>query len=187
MKLIIGLGNISEEHQNTRHNFGFMTLDAMNNDWQTSKKAQCLYAKKKFGVNDTELIKPTTFMNNSGASIAYIVKKHDLKASDCLVVYDDLDLPLGTIRIGTFQSSGGHNGIKSITSSLGNDASFFRIRLGIGNETSEKIPAEKFVLQPFTKFEIKTVELVVAKAVEIINEIAGKPSWPKNQQTISVI
>lgn len=189
MKLIIGLGNIGQDYAKTRHNFGFMALEALvsADGWKNSKKAQADYVKTKISDQLVELIKPTTFMNNSGLAVSYAASKHKLLAEDCIVIYDDLDLPLGTIRTGVFTSSGGHNGIKSIIGALGGQTTFYRIRLGIKNETSEKIPAEKFVLQPFTKFEQKTVDQVITRATQILTELLAKEELPKNQQTISII
>ncbi len=189
MKLIIGLGNPGLEYQNTRHNFGFRVIDVLvsPDDWQTSKKAQADYVKTKIGNQLVGLIKPTTFMNNSGLAVSYVINKHKLQAEDCIVIYDDIDLPLGTIRTGVFSSSGGHNGIKSIISALGGQTNFYRIRLGIKNETTEKIMTEKFVLQPFTKFEQKTVDQVVQRATQILAELLTKKEFPQSQQTISVL
>ena len=189
MKLIIGLGNIGQEYAKTRHNFGFMALNTLisADSWKNSKKAQADYVKTKISNQLVELIKPTTFINNSGLAASYAVNKHKLQAQDCIVIYDDIDLPLGTIRTGVFTSSGGHNGIKSIINALGGQTTFYRIRLGIKNDLSEKIPVEKFVLQSFTKFEQKTVDQVVQRVGQILTELLAKEDLPKNQQTISVI
>lgn len=189
MKLIIGLGNIGQEYAKTRHNFGFMALDTLvsADSWKNSKKAQADYVKTKISNQLVELIKPTTFMNNSGLAVSYAVNKHKLSAENCIIIYDDIDLPLGTIRTGVFTSSGGHNGIKSIIGALSGQTTFYRIRLGIKNNLSEKIMTEKFVLQPFTKFEQKTVDQVIARTTQILTDLLAKETLPKNQQTISVL
>ncbi|MCX6784621.1 MAG: aminoacyl-tRNA hydrolase, partial [Candidatus Komeilibacteria bacterium] len=90
MKLIVGLGNVGQEYANCRHNFGFMVLDALSQDWQHSQKAQADYVKLKISNQLVELIKPTTFMNNSGLAVGYAIKKHKLSAQDCVIIYDDI-------------------------------------------------------------------------------------------------
>jgi len=172
MKLIIGLGNPGRKYKKTKHNFGFLVLDklASKNKWHSSKKGNFEYLHMNLAFNDVELVKPQTYMNNSGLAVAYAVKKHNVKPEDIIVVYDDLDLDFGTIRIGKFESAAGHNGIKSIVQHLGFH-DFTRIRLGINNELTAKIPAEKFVLTKFARKDKKQLDEMINKATEAITII----------------
>ena len=136
MKLIIGLGNPGEKYKNTRHNVGFLVLDEMQNaelgmqniKWSYSNKAKADYINVD---NKVELVKPRTFMNLSGEAVQYAMQKHKIIPQDVVVICDDLDLPLGTIRIRLEGSSGGHNGLQSIIDHIGNK--FARIRIGVGS------------------------------------------------------
>lgn len=187
MKLIIGLGNPGKEYEKTRHNVGWMVLDKLaclaeanerkqagNEKWSQSKHAKLLYLRTKLNGQEVELIKPLTFMNNSGEAVAYASKKHNLKAEDIFVIYDDVDLPLGKIRIGKFESSGGHNGIKSIIDHLKNK-NFIRFRIGINKETPSKIPADKLVLQKFGLLEKSKINFSIEKTVEAITTALTEP------------
>ncbi|EKD55916.1 MAG: Peptidyl-tRNA hydrolase [uncultured bacterium] len=188
MKLIIGLGNPGKKYVNTRHNIGFVVLDKIVGvgDWSLSKtvKAEYYWINKK-----TELIKPQTFMNLSGKAVQYAMQKHKIKLENMVVICDDLDLPLGTVRIRMEGSSGGHNGLQSIIDHIGNK--FARIRVGIGSNriichselvsesqksrnkfgmTEQSIPSEDYVLQNFTKDEAVIVSKSVDKTAEILLE-----------------
>jgi len=194
MKIIVGLGNPGKEYEKTRHNVGWMVLDKLawlaeaherkqagKETWTKSTKTKLAYLKIDINGQDVELIKPLTFMNNSGEAVAYAAKKHSLKAEDIFVVYDDVDLPLGKIRIGKFESSGGHNGIKSIIEHLKNK-NFIRFRVGINKETPSKIPVEKLVLQKFGLLEKnkinssieKTAEAIILALIEPLEKVMNK-------------
>jgi len=176
MKLIIGLGNPGKKYEKTRHNVGWLALDllAENDKWQQSKKAKAFYIKKEINGEQVELFKPTTYMNESGFSAYYALKHHNLTANDVMVVYDDIDLPVGTIRVGKFDSAGGHKGVQSVIDHLkSND--FVRFRIGIKNNTTERQPAEKFVLQRFGLFEKKKINESLQKTVEAIKLILEAP------------
>jgi len=172
MKLIIGLGNPGRKYKKTKHNFGFIILDELagKNKWHSSSGTKAEFLKTELEYTDVELFKPLTFMNNSGQAVAYAVKKHNLKPEDIVVIYDDLDLDFGTIRIGKFESAGGHNGIKSLIQELGYN-NFIRVRLGIKNELLDKIPADKFVLSKFTRKDKKQLEEITEKAKQVIKDI----------------
>ena len=172
MKLIIGLGNPGRKYKNTKHNFGFLVLDELagKNKWHTSKNTKAEYLKMDINNIGVELFKPQTFMNNSGTAIAYVVKKHNLKPEDIIVIYDDLDLNFGSVRIGIFKSPAGHNGIKSTIEHLGFN-NFIRVRLGINNGLTNKIPAEKFVLTKFSRTDKKELKNIIARTIEAINII----------------
>ncbi len=173
MKLIVGLGNPGIEYQFTPHNLGFLAIDRIaNNLGAEVRNRQCraLTARAVIAGQPVILAKPETFMNLSGLSVQELVAEYqaDVK-SDLIVIYDELDLPLGSIRIRQRGSSAGHNGMESILSALGTDE-FLRIRLGVAPD--RKITdGVKFVLTPFRKAPLKVVDEVLdiaAEAVEVI-------------------
>jgi PTH1 family peptidyl-tRNA hydrolase len=134
MKLIIGLGNPGDTYKDTRHNIGFMVLDKLARElgqeaitWQYEKKFQSETAR----AGDIMLVKPVTYMNRSGDAVNAVRTYHKLEPQDIWVIHDDIDLPLGKIRIRERGASGGHNGVDSIIRCIGSD-SFIRFRLGIG-------------------------------------------------------
>lgn len=156
MKLIIGLGNIGAEYQNTRHNIGFLCLDK----WAASHKKRFsedkLFSCVKLG--DTVLIKPGTYMNRSGLALKDAMKRWS--PDEILAVYDDLELPLAEIRIRNGGGDGGHNGVKSLLEVLPPD-SIKRIRIGIGKPEQQDIT--DYVLAPFLTQEVEEI----TKAVEL--------------------
>jgi len=171
MKLIIGLGNPGKKYQKTRHNVGFMVLDELvgKENWSENKNAKAQYSKTDLDGQRVELLKPMTYMNESGYAAGYASKKHGLKPKDILVVYDDIDLPLGKIRIGQFESAGGHKGVQSIIDHLRTN-DFIRFRVGIKNDKADKQPAEKFVLKKFSRSEKELLNKTVkstAKAIKM--------------------
>ncbi len=176
MKLIIGLGNPGQEYQKTRHNAGFMAVDllAHGESWQHNKNVKADFIKLELNGQTVELLKPADFMNNSGSSVAQESKNHNLKIEEVIVVYDDLDLPLGKIRVGRFDSAGGHNGIKSIIEHLG-AKDFIRVRIGIANSHAYKVPAEKFVLQKFGLLEKSKINQSVKLAAQAITMLMTEP------------
>src|SRR3989344_3640294 len=165
MKLVVGLGNPGKEYENTRHNTGRILVGMIEKKLEDSK------------IKSLKFLLPETFMNNSGRVVAPLVKnKKDLK--DLVVIYDDIDLPLGKIKISFNRSSGGHNGLGSIIRALKSEE-FLRIRIGIASVTpSGKIRKPKgekmvinFILGEFKKSELdvlKKLEKKVAEAIEII-------------------
>lgn len=162
MKLVVGLGNPGEEYENTRHNAGRILVGLIEKKWQGKK---------------VKFLTPDTFMNNSGRAVATFVKsKKDL--ADLVVVYDDIDLPLGKIKISFNRSSGGHNGLGSIIKSLKSEE-FVRIRVGITPATPtgklKKVHGEKdvlkFLLGEFKKPELEVIKKLskkIAEAIEVI-------------------
>ena len=134
MKLIIGLGNPGKEYENTRHNTGFMVLDRLSeklNIEMTQNKFKGLYGKSKYKGEDVILLKPQTYMNLSGESVRQVMDFFKINQEDILVIYDDLDMPVGKLRLRQSGSAGGHNGIKSIIAETGTQE-FDRIKIGIG-------------------------------------------------------
>ncbi len=173
MKLIIGLGNPGIEYQFTPHNLGFLTIDRIANNLGVevrNRQCRALTARAEIAGQPVILAKPETFMNLSGLSVRELLAEYQADAtSDLIVIYDELDFPLGTIRIRQRGSSAGHNGMESILGALGTDE-FLRIRLGIAPERKIE-DTVKFVLAPFRKAQLKVVDEVLdmaAEAVEVI-------------------
>ena len=173
MKLLIGLGNPGRQYKNTRHNLGFMVLDeiAGKNKWQEAKKGQALYLLTSIDQKEVELYKPQTFMNNSGLSITYALKKHNLRPADLIVVHDDKDLSLGKIKVQTGAGPAGHNGVKSIIEKIGSQ-DFTRIRVGIASDNPKKMSdTAKFVLNRFSLLEKSKVKQVIKEVIEEVKKL----------------
>ena len=179
MIIVAGLGNPGEEYEATRHNTGFLVLDyiAGAKDWQEVGKANALVKKVGSGKNQIEFIKPMTYMNDSGVSVAYSMKTNKLKPEKVVVIYDDMDLPIGKIKISFNRSSGGHNGVGSIIKHLKTEG-FLRIRVGISPHTPggklKKPSGEKAVLDFLLKdfkdpeiAELKKISKVIKEALEV--------------------
>lgn len=158
--LVVGLGNPGEKYKNTRHNVGWIVLDALvgDTDWNHDAYAQAVVAPYK---DNFTFVKPQTFMNLSGESVRYFLEKKGFTAEQCVVVYDDIDLPLGKMKISFDRGSGGHNGIKSIEQEIGT-RQFIRIRIGISKivdtgELSNSELVKPNVLGNFEESELKQV------------------------------
>lgn len=163
MKLVVGLGNPGDKYAKTRHNIGFEVINKLQKDLNTigeKDKFQGLLSEKNIDGEKVLFLKPQTFMNLSGNSIAAVINfyKIDVK-NDMIVIYDDMDLPVGKLRVKEKGSSGGHNGIKSIISHLGDE--FLRIKCGIGKSKDDTID---FVLGQFDKSEQETVDKMIESA-----------------------
>jgi peptidyl-tRNA hydrolase, PTH1 family len=194
VKLIVGLGNPGIEYQLTPHNLGFLAIDRIAaNLGVEARNRQCraLTARAEIAGQAVLLAKPETFMNLSGLSVGELVAEYQADVmSDLIVIYDELDFPLGTMRVRQRGSSAGHNGIESILGALGTDE-FLRIRLGIAPEKKVS-DSVKFVLTPFRKAQLKVVDEVLdsaANAVEMIlkdgpaaamNKFNRKPDPPES-------
>tara|TARA_Y100000996_G_C22493511_1_gene631257 strand:- start:588 stop:1061 length:474 start_codon:yes stop_codon:yes gene_type:complete len=139
-KIILGLGNPGDDYVNTRHNIGFYYIDYLSRilKIKTSiKDNNVVYGEGLFNNNKVILAKPKTFVNNSGNAVKFLLNKYNLELENIIVIYDDMSLELGKIRIRPQGSSGGHNGIKSIINTVGSQ-NFSRIRVGIGAPVSNK-------------------------------------------------
>ncbi len=177
MKLIVGLGNPGKAYALNRHNVGFRCIDFLSETYSIPvKKRQC--QARTGGGNiagiPVLLAKPTTFVNNSGESVKRLMQKYSLGTSDLIVIYDDLDLPLGRIRIKQGGNPGGHKGVASIITAL-QDKGFCRIRIGIGRPVSEDgVPVTDeevivdYVLGNFTSEEELVIRPVIARAAEAV-------------------
>jgi PTH1 family peptidyl-tRNA hydrolase len=173
VKLIVGLGNPGIEYQFTPHNLGFLAIDRIANERgveMRNRQCRALTARAEVGGEQVLLAKPETFMNLSGMSVRELVIKHEIRPeSDLIVIYDELDFPLGMIRIRQRGSSAGHNGMKSIIGALGTQE-FLRIRLGIAPE-GKILDGVKFVLTPFRKAQLKKVDEILDNAAEAVKVI----------------
>ena len=166
MKIIVGLGNPGAQYANTPHSVGFEAVDAIAAEigasWEPKRQFSCLMAKGTFAGLPVMLVKPQTYMNLSGDSVAPVVKYHNATAADLLVIQDDIDLPVGRMRVRKNGSCGGHNGIRNIIERLGTP-DFTRLKLGVGKDKSDVIG---HVLGKFDPQTRKTMDLVVAEAVK---------------------
>ncbi len=189
MKLLVGLGNPGSEYFNTRHNFGFLALNYLQDSlpsfspWQASEQFKALLSEGQLNEEKILLAKPQTFMNNSGQAVKLLIDFYKLTPADILVLHDDLDLTLGEIRLSQNASAGGHKGVASIIKTLGTQ-DFTRIRLGIKPEKdsslfkgkwggifsflNKKVPAEKFVLLQFSETEKPIVQQATQRAKEAL-------------------
>ena len=169
--MIAGLGNPGNEYKNNRHNIGFMLLNlfAERQREEFSRiESNALVTKTNYGNKRILLVKPQGFMNRSGQAIGSLVKYYKIPHEQILIVYDDVDIALGQIRIRPFGGSGGHKGISSIIDRLGTD-NFPRMRLGIGRPPGKK-NAAAFVLQDFSTSEVETVEFMLVRAMDGLDE-----------------
>ena len=180
MKLIVGLGNPGIEYQFTPHNAGFLAIDRLAEVCGTqvsNRRGRALTAKTSLAGQDVLLAKPETFMNLSGLSVAALLRELELDApaTDLIVLYDELAIPLGQLRIRERGSAGGHNGIKSILGSLGSDE-FIRVRIGIGKPptvTGREIKAggTDYLLSPMRKMQLQELDIVLDDAVRAVEMI----------------
>ncbi len=180
MKLIVGLGNPGEEYQFTPHNLGFMVVDRIAKDLRVdvkNRRCRALTARGTMAGQQVILAKPETFMNLSGHAVLDLVEEYQVDVkSDLIVIYDELDLPLGALRIRQQGGTAGHNGMESVQGALGTDE-FLRIRLGIAPER-EAGDAAKYVLTPFRKGQERIVNELVANAVEAVEMIVKSGPSP---------
>lgn len=169
MRIIVGLGNPGRAYAHTRHNVGFDILDIFAKKRGvrfSSRQAKALVGSLDFYGEQILLVKPQTFMNESGQAIGTLVRKYNLEADDVLVIYDDLDLPLGKIRIRARGSSGGHKGMRSIISHLHSD-DFPRMRIGIGRSGE----AIDHVLRRFNRKDRQIIDVTLQQAADALEMI----------------
>jgi len=172
MKLVIGLGNPGREYVNTRHNVGWLVLDSLagKEKWQENKKGGFFYLDNQ----EMLLVKPATFMNNSGKIFTTLKKKYPkIKLTDIIVIHDDKDLDFGRMKVARDSSSAGHKGVQSIIEALGSQK-FTRLRVGVKNELLEKMPTDKFVLGKFSKEEKGELGVVIEEVAKRISDLVNK-------------
>lgn len=170
-KIIAGLGNPGAEYANTPHSIGFEAVDEIASKigaaWEEKRAFKCLWAKGRIANFDIILVKPLTFMNLSGDAIAPVVKYSNATAADLVVIHDDIDLPLGRLRVRKDGSCGGHNGVRNIIERLGTQG-FARLKLGVGKDAHNVIG---HVLGKFDPASRKIVDQLVAVAPEVAADI----------------
>ena len=181
MKLIVGLGNPGPEYAFTPHNAGFLAVDRIAEICDVSvanRRARALTGKAKLMGHDVLLVKPETFMNLSGLSVKALLDELELGVEDLIVLYDELAIPLGSLRIRERGSAAGHNGVKSISGVLGTEE-WTRIRIGIGKpplETGRAVRAggTDYLLSPMRKQELATLDEVLDQAVRAVEAVLTK-------------
>jgi len=171
LRLVVGLGNPGLKYNLTRHNIGFLILDRFANkehlNFLPSKK-DFFYSEGRIGSSDFFLMKPSTYMNLSGIAVLDLLDQYSINYKDTLIVYDDVNLQPGQLRLRESGSDGGHNGIKSIIYHLQNDL-FPRLRFGIGSDF-EKGRLADFVLDKFGEEELKSLDASIVFSMELIQE-----------------
>lgn len=171
--LIVGLGNPGERYANTRHNAGFLTVESMAEEkklvWKEMRRVEGWVAETR----EIVLLKPDTFMNASGVSVKRAGQWWRVTGKQVIVVHDDLDLPLGSAKVGWARGPHGHKGVLSVETELGTK-DFWRVRVGVESRTAEErrvLSGEKYVLKPLTYVEKKAVEKGIGEAINIIGRI----------------
>jgi PTH1 family peptidyl-tRNA hydrolase len=172
--LIVGLGNPGREYRNTRHNIGFLAIDALAKSLNVTLgkvQSKALVGQGKIGSNKVILVKPQTYMNLSGQAVSGLLNFYKISAEHLIVIHDDIDLPFGTIRIRPGGGSAGQRGVKSIIEKVGTQE-FARMRLGVGRPPGQ-MEAAAYVLQPFTKEDEEFLVNFLGKAAEAANEFVN--------------
>lgn len=171
MILIVGLGNPGEKYKNTRHNVGFRVVDELKNyfdlaDFVFDKKSNSFFSKN----NDLLIVKPDTYMNLSGQAVGSLSGYYKIDEENKIIIHDDIDLPLGEIKISKDRGSAGHKGVESIIKNLGTK-NFIRIRIGIQPKAGKPKKTEGFVLKKFNKEEEEIIGESIGKAVKAVETI----------------
>ncbi len=166
--MVVGLGNPGRIYENTRHNLGWMILKHASLHWgiALTQKGQALQGQGKVCGRSVLLVLPLIWMNQTGEVVHSLLQSTNLSSSDLILVYDDLDLPLGVLKIKTRGSPGGHNGLRSVLSHLGNE-DFCRLKMGIGRPSNDEDLAD-YVLSPFLPDECGKVDAALPKAVDAL-------------------
>lgn len=184
MKMIVGLGNIGTRYDETRHNTGFMVVDQLARDYHlgafTHLKQEAVAVSGVINGEKVMLVKPTTFMNDSGRAVGPIVDYYDIDLDDLVIVNDDLDMPVGKVRLKTHGASGGHNGLKSIISALGTK-SFNRVKVGIDHPQHGTVVSH--VLGKFSKEERPKFDQAVEQAEHALEDWINGEDFAKLMNT----
>ena len=177
MKVVAGLGNPGPEYANTPHSIGFEVVDAIAREaaaeWRRAAAFKGEMAMAMTPAGKTILVKPMTFMNLSGDCVAPVVKYHNATPADLVVVSDDIDLPVGRIRIRVGGSAGGHNGLKSVIERLGSPA-FVRVRVGVGRDAGDRTKVISHVLGKFDPASRAVMDKVVPAAARAVLQILSE-------------
>jgi PTH1 family peptidyl-tRNA hydrolase len=178
VKLIVGLGNPGPEHQFTPHNAGFLAIERIAERCGVvvgNRRGKALTARAKMAGQDVLLAMPETFMNLSGLSVAALLRELELAPADLVVLYDELAFPLGTLRLAERGSANGHNGVKSISASLGTEV-WTRIRIGVGKPSladgrEVKAGGREYLLAPMRRMELGVLDDVLDRAAEAVEAV----------------
>ncbi|HEY4399507.1 MAG TPA: aminoacyl-tRNA hydrolase [Lactobacillaceae bacterium] len=187
MKFIVGLGNIGEKYANTRHNIGFMTVDLLAAQLGVSfapTKFFALTAKATLAGEVIYLVKPTTYMNDSGKAVRALLNFYGGDVADVLILVDDMDMDLGKLRFRAQGSAGGHNGLKSLFAHLGTQQ-LWRLKMGIGHAEYEHGAVIDYVLGKFTKSEMALVEPQMDRATRAVEAWIQEPDVGKLGNTFN--
>lgn len=168
MFLIAGLGNPGLKYEKTRHNIGFLVIDEMAKNLSTTNINKSNFQADVLKTSQELLVKPQTYMNNSGVSIHSIKEYYKLNLEDIIVIHDDLDLPFGSVKFKIGGGHGGHNGLRSIDSHVGN--MYVRVRIGIG-KPANKNDVANYVLSDFSKEELNKLEGIIAHTIKAIESL----------------
>lgn len=172
MHLVVGLGNIGREYETTRHNFGFLLLDQIVADYGLQAQSRKFKSEVFAGTIDGKKIialKPQTFMNRSGVSVAEAANFFKIEPQNIIVLHDDLDLALGKVKVKIGGGNAGHNGLKSVDEMLGKH--YVRVRLGIGRPENKEYPTADYVLGKFGKAEMEEVGKINEKISDVFEEL----------------
>lgn len=184
MKMIVGLGNIGTRYDETRHNTGFMVVDQLARDYHlgafTHLKQEAVAVSGVINGEKVMLVKPTTFMNDSGRAVGPLVDYYDIDLNDLVIVNDDLDMPVGKVRLKTHGASGGHNGLKSIISVLGTK-NFNRVKVGIDHPQHGTVVSH--VLGKFSKEERPKFDQAVEQAEHALEDWINGEDFAKLMNT----
>lgn len=181
MFLIAGLGNPGEKYKNTRHNVGFLVIDEITKNSNTTTINNSNFKSITQKSNNTILAKPQTFMNLSGESILSIADYYGIDKNEIIIIHDDLDLPFGAVRFKIGGGHGGHNGLRSIDSHIGQD--YIRVRVGIGKPTNKEVA--DYVLSDFSKEESNKLEDIIPHIVKAVAALQSE-TLAKVQSTFTL-
>jgi peptidyl-tRNA hydrolase, PTH1 family len=188
--LVVGLGNIGKEYDGTRHNIGFYCVDAFLaahselGKWLKKKGLKCYLAEGRLGDSRIIVIKPTTFMNDSGQAVSAVSHFYKMTPDNIIVIHDELDIPFGQIRMRVGGSSAGHNGIKSVTQSI--DEMYGRVRIGIGPKKPAAIDSADFVLQSFDKSQQAQLPQLAKEVNVIVEEFVYNGRLPNETRSFVI-
>lgn len=168
MHLIVGLGNIGDKYELTRHNVGFLVIDEMTKSLTTSNINNSNFHSTLLKSGYNLFSKPTTYMNNSGLAVHAIMEYYKIDLEDIIVIHDDLDLPFGSVKFKVGGGHGGHNGLRSLDSHIGKE--YIRVRIGIG-KPKDKSDVANYVLSNFSKEELNKLQDIIAHTIKAIEAL----------------
>ena len=171
MHLIVGLGNIGEKYQLTRHNVGFMVIDEITKNLTTSNIQKSNFHSTLEKSSHDLFSKPTTYMNNSGMAVQAIKEYYKLEMEDIIVIHDDIDLPFGTVKFKIGGGHGGHNGLRSIDAHIGKE--YTRVRIGVG-KPQDKADVANYVLNNFSKEELNKLPDIIEHTMNAIKALKSE-------------